>query len=275
MKLTPLDIHHKEFKHSLRGYNEEEVDKFLDDVADEVERLFKENIDLSEKLEAAAERVRSYQEIERTLQNTMLSAQRSSEEIVEKARAEAETILRDAEVKAKEVIHNALTQKQRVANELVRIKQAEEDFRSRFKAMLEQHLRSASEITLPEDVRVLVGETDEGIVADVEVDPVAESRAIAEQAMRDQGMTTGMPEFPEPIPNAGETAPFVPVAPEPQPQLPTEPPSSGFVDSMTFGEIDGPDLAAEEPDFSEPREFGVPPRMAGEREDDVDIEEID
>ena len=52
MKLTPLDIHHKEFRHSLRGYNEEEVDQFLDQVADEFERLFKENIDLSEKLEA-------------------------------------------------------------------------------------------------------------------------------------------------------------------------------------------------------------------------------
>ena len=43
MKLTPLDIHHKEFGHALRGYNEVEVDQFLDQVADELERLFKEN----------------------------------------------------------------------------------------------------------------------------------------------------------------------------------------------------------------------------------------
>ncbi|MCE5191758.1 MAG: DivIVA domain-containing protein, partial [Actinomycetia bacterium] len=42
MKLTPLDIHHKEFGRSLRGYNEAEVDEFLDQVADELERLFKE-----------------------------------------------------------------------------------------------------------------------------------------------------------------------------------------------------------------------------------------
>ena len=44
MKLTALDIHHKEFRHSLRGYSEEEVDGFLDQVADEFDRLFKENI---------------------------------------------------------------------------------------------------------------------------------------------------------------------------------------------------------------------------------------
>ena len=62
MKLTPLDIHHKEFRHSLRGYSEEEVDAFLDEVADEFERLFKENIDLSEKIEAAEQHVRQYQD---------------------------------------------------------------------------------------------------------------------------------------------------------------------------------------------------------------------
>ena len=63
MRLTPLDIRHKEFRSSLRGYSEQEVDVFLDEVADEFERLFKENIDLSERLDNATERVRSYQDI--------------------------------------------------------------------------------------------------------------------------------------------------------------------------------------------------------------------
>ena len=62
MKLTPLDIHHKEFRHSIRGYSEEEVDQFLDEVADEFERLFKENIDKSEKLETAEDQLREYQQ---------------------------------------------------------------------------------------------------------------------------------------------------------------------------------------------------------------------
>ncbi|MBE0477260.1 MAG: DivIVA domain-containing protein [Coriobacteriia bacterium] len=283
MKLTPLDIHHKEFRHALRGYNEEEVDKFLDDVADEVERLFKENIDLSEKLEAASEKVRSYQEMERTLHNTMVAAQRSAEEIVEKARAEAETILRDSEVKAKEVIHNALTQKQRVAGELVRIKQAEEEFRARFKAMLEQHIRAAEEIALPEDVRVLVGETEEGTVSDVAVASVAESHPIAEPAIQDQAPAPAegalRPYQGEALPVPTETAPFEPVSAEPAPVVEpapaAEPPSSGFVQSMTFGEVEGPDLAAEEPVYTEPAEFPAPPEAVGEREDDVDIEQID
>ena len=142
MKLTPLDIHHKEFRHSLRGYNEEQVDGFLDEVADEFERLFKENIDLSEKLEAADERVRGYQAMEATLNNTLRrgAALRRGDRRTRRA-LEADAMLRDAELKAKEIIHNALQKKQTVANELVRIKQAEEEFRARYKALLEGQLR--------------------------------------------------------------------------------------------------------------------------------------
>ncbi|MDF2569775.1 MAG: divIVA, partial [Sporomusa sp.] len=49
--LTPLDIHSKEFKRSFRGYNEEEVDEFLDKVIKDYETLYRENIDLKETIE--------------------------------------------------------------------------------------------------------------------------------------------------------------------------------------------------------------------------------
>jgi len=248
MKLTPLDIHHKEFRHSLRGYSEEEVDGFLDEVADEFERLFKENIDLSEKLDVAREQVRAFEAQKETLHNTMVAAQRSAEDIIAKASGEASITLRDAEVKSKEIIHNALTQKQKVAGELVRIKQAEEEFRTRFKAMLENHLRSVGEISLPDDVTVLMGETDDGMVGQVDVAPSFEMQP-----------TTVMPAIET---QAAATA--------------AEPPASGFVQSVTLGEVDAPDLGAEEPEFAPPREFKLGNfGDLGERDDDLDIEEID
>lgn len=250
MKLTPLDIHHKEFRHSLRGYSEEEVDGFLDEVADEFERLFKENIDLSEKLEVAREQVRTFDAQKETLHNTMLAAQRSAEDIIGKAREESLTTMRDAELKAKEVIHNALTQKQKVAGELIRIKQAEEEFRARFKAILETHMRSVSEIVLPDDVSVLMGETDSGMVGEVEVAPAR---------VRDIQATTVMP-----------------TAPVEAPVTIGEPPASGFVQSVTLGEVDAPDLGPDDPDFSPPKEFKLSSfGDLGERDDDMDIEEID
>ncbi|TDB38989.1 MAG: DivIVA domain-containing protein [Actinobacteria bacterium] len=265
MKLTPLDIHHKEFGRSLRGYNEAEVDEFLDQVADELERLFKENIDLSERNEAIEEKVKGYQDMERTLHNTMVSAQQSAEDIVAKARHEAEVVLKDAEVKAKEIIHNALQQKQRTQAELMRIKAAEEDFRGRFRSLLETHVRNLGEIPLPEDVKVLTGQTDSGVVGDVEVSsPAPEAPApTPSYAAAVESQLSGLTEAPSP-----ESAQIR------EDTQPIEPPASGFVQGLQLGEMASPELPVE-PEFLDVPEFTMDFGSIGEREDDVDIEEID
>ncbi len=262
MKLTPLDIHHKEFGHSLRGYNEEQVDGFLDEVADEFERLFKENIDMNEKLEAANERVRGYQQIEASINATLLQAQRSSEEIVNKAGSEANSVLRDAELKAKEIIHNALQRKQAIANELIRIKSAEEEFRARYKALLEDKLHSVNEIKLPDDVSLLLGETDEGVIGDVTVRPAAPFMAPAPMAM-----PAPAPVMPQPAPSTVD---------QPTMAMPAvAPPESGFVSSVALGELGAPEIEPQI-ELADPGEFSLPGFDSfGEREDDHDIEEID
>ena len=157
MKLTSMDIHHKEFRHSVRGYNPDEVDQFLDDVADEFDRLFKENIDLSEKLEAANERVKSYSQIEKTLHNTMLAAQTSAEEIKNRATKESEELLRDAELKAKELVQTALSERQRTQSEFMKIKAAEDSFRMTFRQTLEDYMRKLHETPIAPEVAALVG----------------------------------------------------------------------------------------------------------------------
>jgi cell division initiation protein len=291
MKLTPLDIHHKEFRRSLRGYDEKEVDDFLDDVADDFERLFKENIELSEKMESAGEQLRRYQVNEQTIQNTMLAAQRSAEDIVNKANADADQVLRDAELKAKEIIHNALQQKQKVAGELVRIKAAEEDFRTRFKTMLDSAGREVNEVALPEDVDSLLADADEVVVADTGAAPPAGATAFSPA-------TSFSPSRPEPVavaaaqPEAVAPAAAEPVAPAPvedepamwSPDAEGEPTGdaaaasanlSAAVESVQLGEVDAPQI---DPDVElvEPSEFRVPTLDSlGEREVDTDIEEID
>ncbi len=318
MKLTPLDIHHKEFRRSIRGYDDKEVDDFLDAVADEFERLFKENIDLSERMEAASEKVRTYQQMETTLHNTLVAAQRSAEEIVATAREEAATILRDAEVKAKEVIHDALTQKQRTTGELVRIKQAEEEFRTNFRQTLEQYQAAIREVPLPEDVNVLVGKTEAGMVADVEVATesalaaLEQAGAAAETAAAVEPPSDFLipvdvlaPAEPEPAPAEPETPAPAPepelvaesvlkpvvepvvAVPEPEPEpaadawatqaMPTvdEVPAPGFVTGVQLGETESPELPIDL-EIEPPKEFKVGSFDAlGEREDDIDIEEID
>ncbi|MEI7814573.1 MAG: DivIVA domain-containing protein [Coriobacteriia bacterium] len=262
MKLTPLDIHHKEFGHSLRGYNEEQVDQFLDEVADEFERLFKENIDYNEKLDAANERVRGYQAMEATLNNTMVAAQQSAEAIVARAGAEAATMLRDAELKSKELVHSALQKRQAVANELVRIKQAEEDFRARFRALLEAQMSAVSEVTLPDDVNILLGETGDGVSAvDVRPAEVPVEAVFAapepEQSIVDPQATMLL----ETVVGFDDVA---------------EPPASGFVQSVTLGEVGEPEIPSGPVELVDPEEFALPGfDVFGERDSDLDIEEID
>jgi len=286
MKLTPLDIHHKEFGRAIRGYNEAEVDEFLDKVADELERLFKENIDLNERLEAAEERLRGFQDMERTLHNTMISAQKSAEDIVGSAHRESEVVLRDAEVKAKEIVHAALQQKQKTQSELVRVKQAEEDFRAAFKGLLEKHLGGLAPVPLPADIQVLTGEAAGETLTDVAVAEVP-------VASFDLG---ALPEF-EPLAEVAEPAPAAASEPEPEsePELATEVPAAeeepppapapkrakekaaaaaATVESVHLGEVTSPELPDEEPTL-EVKEFTAGYFQFGERDDDLDIEEID
>ena len=274
MKLTAMEIHHKEFHRSLRGYNEEEVDSFLDQVADEVDGLTKEIHDLKEKFDDATERVRGYQAMEATLNNTLLQAQRSAEEIVAKAAVEADTMLRDAELKSKEIVHGALQKKQQVANELVRIKHAEEEFRARFKSQLESQLRDIGEISLPDDVSVMLDDSD-GLVGSVDIRP---SSSPSEPSPSFPAWEPAPHREPEPQPVEDVTAP---PASEPdfggtQSMPVIEPPKSGFVTSVSLGEVDAPEMPAGPVELVEPGEFELPGFASfGERERDTDIEEID
>jgi DivIVA domain len=58
--ITPLDIENKEFKKGLRGYNENEVDSYLDEIKKEYENLYRENIELKDKLNALTEQIKRY-----------------------------------------------------------------------------------------------------------------------------------------------------------------------------------------------------------------------
>src|SRR3972149_6749281 len=108
MKLTPLDIHQKEFRRDIRGYNEEEVDIFLDQVAEEFERVFKENIELKEYVESMKDKVKQYEGVEQTLQKALLTAQQAADEVQENAKKESELIIRDAETKSKEIVQQTI-----------------------------------------------------------------------------------------------------------------------------------------------------------------------
>jgi cell division initiation protein len=145
VKITPLDIRRKEFKRSVRGYLDEEVDVFLDAVGNEFELLAQENTGLQERVQALEEQAAGHAKMREALEKTLVAAQLQSDEIRSKAQKESQSILQEAETKAKGVVDDLYSQMQRAQQTLVQLKLLEEDFRFKFRALLEGYLKLVEE----------------------------------------------------------------------------------------------------------------------------------
>lgn len=137
MKLTPLDIRHKEFTRAMRGYKDIEVDEFLDEVVEEFERVFNENIDYKDKLENIEAKMEQYQNIEETLKKTLVSAQQQADELKQNAQKEADLILRDAELKSRGIINDSYAERQKVQRSVQALKQKYDDLRYEIRKVIE------------------------------------------------------------------------------------------------------------------------------------------
>ncbi len=138
--LTPLDIHNKEFRKVLRGYDEAEVDEFLDRVVKDYEALYKEVGSLKDRLAVHEERTAQYQDMEETLKKTLVVAQETADHLKANARKEGELILKDAELKATKIIDEAMERAREVIAENDEIRKQAMVFRSRLRAILQSQL---------------------------------------------------------------------------------------------------------------------------------------
>lgn len=103
--LTPLDIENKKFsKQMMNGYSVSEVDDFLDELTADYEKMYKENSDLKDKLEAASNNLSQYKSIETTLQNTLVMAQSTAENIQNVAKQKADQLIKEAESGARQSV---------------------------------------------------------------------------------------------------------------------------------------------------------------------------
>lgn len=102
---TPLDIENKKFsKQIMNGYSVEEVDDFLDQLTVDYEKMYKESSENKSKIEELEKNLEHYKTIESTLQNTLLMAQSTAEEVKDIARQQADQILREAEGNARKSV---------------------------------------------------------------------------------------------------------------------------------------------------------------------------
>lgn len=144
--LTPIEIENKEFKKGLRGYKEEEVDEFLDIVKEDFEKLYKENLDLKDKINLYQDQVSRYKNIEDTLKATLITAQGAAEDTCNAANKKAQIIVEEAELRARQIIEQGNNQVIEIRKEYDSLLKEFKIFRNKFKSLLEDEMRNIDEI---------------------------------------------------------------------------------------------------------------------------------
>src|SRR5690242_11807347 len=100
MPLTPLDIHNKEFGRRIRGYDEDEVNQFLDQIIKDYEVIIRENKELQTQIASTQDKLNHFSTIEETLSKTIIVAQQAADELRSNSKKEAQLIIKEAEKNA-------------------------------------------------------------------------------------------------------------------------------------------------------------------------------
>lgn len=137
MKVSPLSIKKQEFKKGLRGYDQEEVQAFLEKLADEFELLQKENETLKRELDNSNEKLDEFRKIEKNLQLTLLKAQESSSRSIESTKKQAGLIVKEAEIKASQILEKARENANEIRNAVIHLREEREMIISKLKAVVD------------------------------------------------------------------------------------------------------------------------------------------
>ena len=144
--LTPIEIENKEFKKTIRGYKEEEVDEFLDIVKEDFEQIYRENLELKEKLTLYQDQINKYDNIGETLKATLITAQSAAEDTCSAANRKAKVIVEEADLKSRQIIELANSRVIEIRKEYDTMVKEFKIFRNKFKSLLEDEIRSIDEI---------------------------------------------------------------------------------------------------------------------------------
>ena len=134
--LTPLDIENKRFTKTIKGYNVEEVDDFLDQLTLEYEKLYKENAEFKDQTEKYQKDLEHYRNVEHTLQNTLVMAQTTAEDIKSMAQKQADQIIRDAQNEARRAVDELNKEEFEIRRRLEDLKRQFDVYKAKMEALL-------------------------------------------------------------------------------------------------------------------------------------------
>jgi cell division initiation protein len=143
MRLSPVDIRQQQFSTKIfRGFDRQEVDAFLDDVAEDYEGVLRENATLREQVGSYEERARGLGETERTLKDTLVTTQRVAEEMKEGAKRDAQLIVREATLNADKLMEEARAEEAKLRVEIQTLKRLRRQLIEELRATVERYDRT-------------------------------------------------------------------------------------------------------------------------------------
>lgn len=146
---TSDEIRQITFEKGVRGYRTEDVESFLESIAEDFRSLERDKKDLEDKLYLLAERVEQYKREEESIKTTLINAQRLGESIVEDARTKADDIIREATIKKNDILSAAYSEIEGSEDTLKRLKKEVTEFKRTVLSLYKTHIESLSD--LPEE----------------------------------------------------------------------------------------------------------------------------
>jgi cell division initiation protein len=136
MSLTPAEIRHAKLGRRPLGYERKATDDLLSDIVTSFEQVWRERADLRDEIEDLESELARQKEIEGTLRNTLISAERMADDVRTQARREADVIVSEARATARDIISGAESERERIHGEIRRLRTLEVDVRADYRAFL-------------------------------------------------------------------------------------------------------------------------------------------
>jgi cell division initiation protein len=122
MTITPVELHHVQFRRGLRGYSSSAVDKMIEEIADSFEEVWRQRADFADRIEQLEGELARHRDLETLLRTTLVSAEKSAHEQKDQARREAGIILAEAHAEARAVTRAAASERERLLAETRKVR---------------------------------------------------------------------------------------------------------------------------------------------------------
>lgn len=118
--ITPMDIHNKTFSGQIRGYSKDEVNAFLEELASDYEKIYREHRVMEEEMDTIRTKLRNYEKMESTMSHTLVMAQETADNVKKNAHKEAELSIQEAQNEAQKIVSDAEAARRKMNADLLK-----------------------------------------------------------------------------------------------------------------------------------------------------------